>query len=61
MKRLILGRGRFANIRSKVNYTAKPKFGSGNAGHGGYVKKDFPMLVSGGGIKKKLQPLKFKM
>jgi hypothetical protein len=64
MKKLILGRGRFANIKHKIVTGLKPISGAGNAGHGGYVKKDFSLEdegKSGMGIKKKLKPLKFKM
>lgn len=65
MKHLILGRGRFSNMKHSVVSRLKGS-GSGNAGHGGYVKKD---IISDEGkgsegagiIKKKLKPLKFKM
>ena len=62
MKCLVLGSGRFKNMGSKV-VSMSSKSGSGNAGHGAYVKKDLDIPV-GQGIalgKKKLQPLKFKM
>ena len=66
MKQLILGKGRFSGISNVAVKYSKPKIlsGSGNAGHGGYVKKDFTMEdegKNGTGIKKKLKPLKFKM
>jgi len=67
MKQLILGKGRFSGISNVAVKYSKPKFisGSGNAGHGGYVKKDFALEDEGkigtGVIKKKLKPLKFKM
>jgi len=69
MKHLILGKGRFSGISNVAVKYSKPKFisgsGSGNAGHGGYVKKDFALEDEGkigtGVIKKKLKPLKFKM
>jgi len=60
MKHLILGRGRFVNMRSKLVIKPKSKLG-GNVGHGGYVKKDLVPLEGQGIIKRKLQPLKFKM
>ena len=67
MKHLILGRGRFSNISNIAVKYSKPKLlnGGSNAGHGGYVKKDFALEDEGksgtGVIKKKLKPLKFKM
>jgi hypothetical protein len=64
MKQLILGKGRFSGISNIAVKYSKPKSGSGNAGHGGYVKRDFAMEdegKSGSGFKKKLKPLKFKM
>ena len=69
MKCLVLGSGRFANMGHKVvslsRYTPVSS-GSGNAGHGAYVKKDLVILdegksSEGAGIKRKLKPLKFKM
>lgn len=71
MKCLVLGSGRFANMGHKVvslsRYTpVSSGSGSGNAGHGAYVKKD--LVISdegkgseGAGIKRKLKPLKFKL
>lgn len=64
MKHLILGRGRFSNIRhSTVKHIGKSNkiVGSGNAGHGGYVKKNEESKEGKGVITKKLRPLKFKM
>ena len=76
MKQLILGRGRFANMQHKVVSIGRgsrrggpePRpmatVGGTNAGHGGYVKKDFSNEGAGmnmAGVKKKLKPLKFKM
>jgi hypothetical protein len=67
MKHLILGRGRFANMQHKVVSRVKGGMccGGSNAGHGGYVKKDFSDESKGsegaGIVKKKLKPLKFKM
>jgi len=64
MKCLVLGSGRFANMGHKVvslsRYTPVSS-GSGNAGHGAYVKKDLVIVDEGAGIKRKLKPLKFKM
>lgn len=73
MKHLILGKGRFSGISSFVvkNSAKKPsrivdgKFGGGEDGRGGYVKKNLYLEDGGKGgegiIKKKLKPLKFKM
>ena len=67
MKHLILGRGRFANMQHKAVSMSRGKgmCGGSNAGHGGYVKKDFTDEGKGsegaGIVKKKLKPLKFKM
>ncbi len=65
MKSLILANSRFKNLPIVSRLS-----GSGNAGHGGYVKKDIISDEGKGsegagmnmtGIKKKLKPLKFKM
>jgi hypothetical protein len=69
MKHLFLGSGRFGNItHSTIKHFKRPTnviVGGGNAGHGGYVKKDLSMENEGktgtGVITKKLKPLKFKM
>ncbi len=71
MKHLILGKGRFSGISSFVVKNSAKKSSSegekigGNAGRGGYVKKDLSLEDGGKGgeglIKKKLKPLKFKM
>lgn len=67
MKCLVLGSGRFKNMGSKV-VSMSSKSGSGNAGHGAYVKKDLDIpeqegAGKGAGIMKKkfIKPLKFKM
>lgn len=66
MKNLILGRGRFAGMKHKV-VAMSQKQGGGNAGHGGYVKKDLSDEGKGSVgagqplAKRKLTPLKFKM
>jgi len=63
MKCLVLGSGRFANMKhsvvSRLRGSKKSLSGSGNAGHGAYVKKD--LELGAGLVKKKLIPLKFKM
>ena len=65
MKKLILGTGRFKNMQHSAVSKLKNKTGAGNAGHGGYVKKDFTDEGKGeegaGMLKRKLRPLKFKM
>jgi hypothetical protein len=70
MKCLVLGSGRFANMGHKVVSMSRPAasiVGSGNAGYGGYVKKDLSISDEGKGsegsgvVKRKLKPLKFKM
>ena len=67
MKSLILANSRFKNLPIVSRLSGS---GSGNAGHGGYVKKDIISDEGKGsegagmnmtGIKKKLKPLKFKM
>ena len=66
MRNLILANSRFKNLQNPV---VSRLLGSGNAGHGGYVKKDFSDEGKGSegagmnmaGVKKKLKPLKFKM
>lgn len=64
MKHLILGTGRFKNMGSRVVSMSKPKMvskmGAGNAGFGGYTKKDI-VDVGAGLVKRKLKPLSFKM
>jgi hypothetical protein len=68
MRSLILANSKFKNLQHPV-VSRLLGSGSGNAGHGGYVKKDLTdegkgtegMGMSVGTVKKKLKPLKFKM
>jgi hypothetical protein len=68
MRNLILANSRFKNMQHPIVSRLKGS-GSGNAGHGGYVKKDYADEGKGtegtgmsvGIVKKKLKPLKFKM